>query len=45
MNRALLDTDILSYYITGADNVVKNLETYFKRIPVLKTENWEKHIL
>jgi len=28
MNRALLDTDILSYYLRGDNNVVKNLENY-----------------
>jgi len=41
MNRALIDTDILSYYFKGDEIVVRNFESYFKRIPGLKIENWK----
>ena len=36
MNRALLDTDILSYYLKGDKNVVKNLETYLIDFEVIE---------
>ena len=30
MNRVLIDTDIISYYLKGVDEVIKNVEIYFK---------------
>ncbi|RLD58221.1 MAG: type II toxin-antitoxin system VapC family toxin [Bacteroidetes bacterium] len=36
MNRALLDTDILSYYLRGDENVVKNLENYMLDFEVIE---------
>lgn len=30
MNRVLIDTDIISYYLKGVDEVIKNVELYFK---------------
>ncbi len=36
MNRALLDTDILSYYLRGDENVVKNLENYMLDFEIIE---------
>lgn len=34
MNRALIDTDILSYYLKGDIGVVKNFEKYFDIVEI-----------
>ena len=34
-NRALIDTDILSYYFKGDKNVVRNFENYLDDIDLL----------
>ena len=36
MNRALLDTDILSYYLRGDEIVVKNIENYMLDFEVIE---------
>lgn len=36
MNRALIDTDILSYYFKGEKNVCKRFEEYLKKFEILE---------
>jgi tRNA(fMet)-specific endonuclease VapC len=36
MNRALIDTDILSYYLKGDDIVVKNFEEYLREYDIIE---------
>ncbi|SHJ17677.1 tRNA(fMet)-specific endonuclease VapC [Tangfeifania diversioriginum] len=36
MNRALIDTDILSYYFKGDKTVVKNFEVYLQRYDLIE---------
>jgi tRNA(fMet)-specific endonuclease VapC len=35
-NRALIDTDILSYYFKGDENVIKNLKTYLETYDLIE---------
>lgn len=35
-NRALIDTDILSYYFKGEQNVVKNFEQYLETFKIIE---------
>ncbi|MDF1549815.1 MAG: type II toxin-antitoxin system VapC family toxin [Bacteroidales bacterium] len=36
MNRALVDTDILSYYLTGDKTVIKNVKQYLKQYELIE---------
>ena len=36
MNRALIDTDILSYYLKGDNDVIKNFEKYLDYFEILE---------
>lgn len=36
MNRALIDTDVLSYYLKGDSDVIMNLEKYLEHFDILE---------